>query len=363
MAAVQNNVAIVPLSTDISHSSVVVRTVREGHWTSEHGLLDLSVNNWSSWSKHVEGILQMSGGLDRYLHGKTAEPDSALEPRANENWQINDAAVCAFLRSKCAPAELSIIEDSKSSLATWTTLLSRHKLQGPISQVSLIQEALNVRYSTSTPFAETTAHIRSLNKRIWDMGTPTVDSFLVILMLIALSPDELRNVRDSIINGISSSNAAAPYTATNIVSRLELEQQVRSAEAARLNPVPNEAHPAFSKSSRDTKSRDPKSRDVCSHCGGERHQAEFCIQPGGNMAGQTIADARAAKFAKRALKNKPKESALPSSAVPKPSKDSTSSPSIIHDANNRAYIVDSTTGNAYPLHAFPSTASEAHFSR
>ena len=75
-----------------------------------------------------------------------------------------------------------------------------------MTQVALVQEALSVRYSSSTPFAETTQLLRNLNRRIWDMGALTPDRFLYVLMLLGLSSDDsLSAVRDAIVFDLYSS--------------------------------------------------------------------------------------------------------------------------------------------------------------
>ena len=182
-----------PIASDLSNPSITVRRISDTGW-KDHTDLDLTTNNWPTWHRRVIMVLQLSGGLDRYLDGKTAEPDPSLEPRANENWAINDSAVHAFIKTRCSPTELSFIDDCPSALSTWTTLKARHQCQGTVSQINLMQEAFSVRYSLSTPFTETSEKLRTLNDRIWAMGAPTINSFLVILMLLALSPSEFHGV-------------------------------------------------------------------------------------------------------------------------------------------------------------------------
>jgi hypothetical protein len=122
-------------------------------------------------------VFQMSPVVSIAISGDVPEPDALIEPRAHENWFLNDTSVRAYIQSKCAPSEVTLIEDCKTAKDAWSILSSRHKMQGPISQVTMIQEAFPVRYSSSVPFADITTKLRDLNKRIWDMGTPTSDSF------------------------------------------------------------------------------------------------------------------------------------------------------------------------------------------
>ena len=112
-----------------------------------------------------------------------------------------------------------------------------------MSQVTLIQEALSIRYSLSTPFAETMLLLCDLNRHIWDMGAPTSEGFLCILMLLALSADDsLSVVHDAIVSGLSSSTS--DRASTEIVAHLNFEQQAHSMAIAHTVPVPAEAHVA-----------------------------------------------------------------------------------------------------------------------
>ena len=208
-----------PLSSDLSNPSITVRCISDSGW-KDHADLDLTTNNWPTWHQRVIMVLQLSGGLDRYLEGKTAEPDPNLEPRANENWGINDSAVRAFIQTRCSATELSFINNCPTALSTWTTLKARHQCQGTVSQINLMQEAFLIRYSMSAPFADTSERLHTLNDRIWVMGAPMSDSFLVILMLLALSPSEFRGVCDAAITGLSSATPSSPYTANHICSQI-----------------------------------------------------------------------------------------------------------------------------------------------
>ena len=305
-------IRVTPIPSDLSNTSIVVRRISDTGW-KDHADLDLTVNNWPTWHKRVVMVLQLCGGLDLYLIGKTAEPDANLEPRANENWLINDAAVHAFIKTRCSSTELAFIDGCPTALSTWTTLQTHHQCQGTVSQIHLMQEAFTIKYSTSTPFSDTSERLRTLNDRIWAMGSPTTESFLVILMLLALSPPELRGIRDAVITGLASASSTSPYTAANIRSRLDLEQQVRNAKSH--VSIPTEALVA----------KDSRSPTICANCKKDNHLAEFCVRKGGGMAGKSVDDAMAAQrefHRGKTSSSKPKKTyPPPSSTTPSFSKD------------------------------------------
>jgi len=151
-----------PLASDTSHPSIPLQSVKESSW-GDVAILDKNTNNYAAWSRHVVRILQLSSGLDQYLDGSLAAPDPYYEPRANHHWKLNNAAIQAFLFLKCVSSEHPFIENCTTAEDIWSVLKKHHVHQGPMTQVTLIQEALSVRYSSSVPFADTTLILRNLN--------------------------------------------------------------------------------------------------------------------------------------------------------------------------------------------------------
>jgi len=182
------------------------------------------------------------------------------------------------------------------------------------------------------------------------MGAPTSEGFLCILMLLALSSDDsLTGIRDAIVSGLSSSSADRAYTSADIIARLDYKQQARSMSTAKTVLVPAEAHIARGSSSSNAK------QTICSNCKKPRHTSEFFIQPGGGMAGKTIAEAQQARDAKRGKKSKEK------------SKDSSKGPAgSIIQSSNQAFIVNAD-GKAHEIvssnssNTTSSSGDSAHF--
>ncbi|KAF8881440.1 hypothetical protein BD779DRAFT_1473363 [Infundibulicybe gibba] len=321
------------LPSDSSHPSVPILVIKDTAWLG-HALLSKNADNWHSWSTCMRNLLTLSnGGLHRYLNNTALIPDPVTEPRASYNYALNDESVRAFIHTKCDFSEHSYIEECATAHEMWSVLKTRHEQQGPISQITLLQEAFTIRYSHAVPFAETAARISVINRRIWAMGAPTADGYECVLNLIALSSPEMRNVRDAVTNGIAAASKDKPYAVSQIHARLDMEQKVLTSEGSK----PLEAHAARNSTA-------PARKTVtCSNCKRPHHDAEFCIKPGGGMAGRTVQDAQAASRAKKGLPPKASTSATPA----------TSSSDVLRDAKGRAFAVDASTGRAYFLDADP----------
>ena len=172
------------------------------------------------------------------------------------------------------------------------------------------------------------------------MGAPNSEGFLCILMLLALSADEsLSSVHDAIVLGVSSSTLDHAYTSAEIVARLDFEEQAHSMCTV---PVQAEAHIAKGTCSSDSK------QSICSNCKKAHHTAEFCIQPGGGMAGKTILEAQQVHDAKHGKRSHDKSDK---------SKTASKMAGSIIQLGHQAFIVDAN-GKAHEIiGSTPSTTS------
>jgi gag-polypeptide of LTR copia-type len=282
-------------------------------------LLDKSKNNWTKWKRVVVQCLGMVG-LDDYLTGAIACPDATIEPRAAANWRTNDKVVRSFLGLKASEEEQEYIESHGTTADVWSSLKSRHEQEGLITQILLIQEALNVRYLKSERLSAVSTKLSDLNSRIFAIGIPTKDVFLSILMLNSLS-GELSNVRDYVTTSLSSSNT---FTSNDIRKQLDTEQQIIDSDMANLSRTVAEvliSHPRRSVPSKSTKS--------CQNCkkAGRRyigHSDDTCYHKGGAMEGQRD----------RVEANRKRHKG---------------SRNARYDSSGRAFILDKDTGEAFYL--------------
>ena len=306
--------------------SITIAPSIQASLVSQIDLLDKSKNNWAKWKRIVIQCLGMVG-LDDYLTGGIVCPDAATEPRAAANWRANDKVVCAFLGLKACEEGQEFIEGKTSTKDMWDSLKARHEQEGPITQILLIQEALNVRYSRSERLSTVSTKLADLNTRIFAIGIPTKDVFLSILMLNSLS-GELTNVRDHVATSISSS---VQFTSNDIQKRLDTEQQIIDSDAAKSPRV--NVLVAHDRGKRNNGSQ--KILCTCMNCKNAgrrfvRHTDATCYHPGGAMEGKrNIVEAERAKQSKT----------TPSS----------SKPGTRVDSSGRTFILDKNTNEAFYL--------------
>ena len=106
--------------------------------------------------------------------------------------------------------------DLPTAKHAWDALKAQHKVQGPIQQVLMIQEALDICYSCSgKQLSITSSRFADLNKYIWNMETPSWDLFLCILMINGLL-EKFTDVRSSLAWELTKATPNQPYKSTNI---------------------------------------------------------------------------------------------------------------------------------------------------
>ena len=175
----------------------------------------------------------------------------------------------------------------------WDTLKGWHEVQGLIQQVLLIQEVLKIQYTCSgEDFSVTSSRFANLNEHIWNMGNPSPDLFLCILMINGLS-GEFTDIQSSLARELAKATTNQPYKPINIHRPLDVEQQLISGNKKGrdvvLSTQSNQAHLTRSALS-------------CSNCKRTSHLSEYCISEGGEMAGKLIKESRAARKQDREAK-------------------------------------------------------------
>ncbi|THU94136.1 hypothetical protein K435DRAFT_839995 [Dendrothele bispora CBS 962.96] len=206
------------LASDTTRPSVSIITLNTSLF--KHDSLSKDQNHFSSWKRQFIQTLRMNQGADGYLTGRILCPSADTEPRAYSNWNANNGSILGFMGLVIDEAEQEVIDGASTAEAAWKLLVKRHAQEGPVKQVQLIQEALNVRYSPSEKYSTTSSKLTTLNKRIWDMGSLDSELFLCIIMINSMSNvPELRATRENVAQQFAQSDGTKPDLEKNPTAR------------------------------------------------------------------------------------------------------------------------------------------------
>src|ERR1700761_6941343 len=250
------------------------------NWPSEL-VLDRIKGNWFEWDRRIHFIADQRG-FGAYLRGTFPRPDAALHPRAALSWDVNNLALRGFIIEHISDSDYDIISSLDNAHDVYERLRAKHQNQGLYAQIKVINEALGTRFTPGTPLSQTVDQMKRLHSRFIKMGRIDDDKLLTILLFNALR-DHYTRLQTSINDMFTSGTT----TSADVCSCLLLEEQVINDNANISLPTALAA----------VSTKPP--RPVCANCKRASHRTEFCIGPGGQMAGKTIEEARAAQDAAR----------------------------------------------------------------
>jgi hypothetical protein len=219
-------------------------------------------------------------------------PDAALHPKANLAWKGNDRALRAFILEHVSNIDYGIASKFLIAHEAYEALQRNHENLGYHAQVHIMKEALDVRVLLTPPINLSCSldEIDRLHDRFIKMGQMDDDKLKIILIINSLDP--LPQLQSTINELLQSSPT---ITLTDVKQRVIHEEQLlirREKMGIPLgsNPVENSALATVTGKS---------SCPICANCKCPNHQTEYCIAPGGQMAGKTIDEAHAAQNAAR----------------------------------------------------------------
>ena len=250
-------------------------------------VLDLEKFNWHEWCRRATNLVRMQG-FTRWLDGSLKCPDEQQYPEEHFAWQHNDSALCGFLLAFISPADLSLVEDLPTGHEIFETLRRRHENPGPVAQALLLKKVLNLEFDLSTPLSETSAKLREY---ITAMGKIDDDNLLTLGFLNALGDRQFEHLKPA----IQTMSTTPGFCAASVVQLIKDEKrclvQLQTEQSLPSRPSALNRAAAFPAANM----RRPK--PPCSNCGRLNHSSDFCIAPGGRMAGRSIDDARIAQRA------------------------------------------------------------------
>ena len=262
--------------------------------------LDHAKSNWTAWSTKILIKLALNG-LKGYIMGTASCPLATSKPHAHANWLHNDELAFNFILDNIEDREQTLVITKKMAKECWDTLEQRHVQEGPMRQLQLIQEAMSICCSTTESLVITGTKLYELAKWALAMGPLTLDVVTSLYILNSLTT--FPHLHTTINHNISSSTKDAPYTATAILQLLENEQRLLDADQS------STASTSIALIAKNVP------RLLCSNCKRTTHTVEYCVAPGGGMAGKLIEESKQAKRDTREAKhNKLSKSDKPASS-------------------------------------------------
>ena len=309
-----------PLTTVPSHASVrspitgshfgitpsgirlTLVTLNNADWPKDL-ILDLGKANWVQWSLQLS-LVALCHGLDPWLDGSLTCPDEMTAPEANFIWKRNDSALRGFMQTRILSADVHLVQGVPTARLMLDKLRLVHEKQGPFAQLNLLLKGLQTDFTYDTSLRDTLSELRTYYQRIVAMGSLRDDDIFSVLILNALSK-HFGPLQYS-INSLSNT----PHFNSEMIANRILDEdamirrRVESGQPANPYAIATSQSSAFPAVS----SRPRAPRPICANCKKETHSADYCIAPGGKMAGRTIDEARTAFRAAQNKTNQPRDS-------------------------------------------------------
>jgi transposase InsO family protein len=295
-------------ASGISHSGVsalgpddvplTLQYINDNAWPSDFKL-DLELSNWDEWSFQVT-LLAGRQGFRKWLTGSFPQPKIDTHAKAHHIWASNDDSLKSFLFSHISRADFRNVSLLATAHEVFEALRQTHEKLGLHVQMMLIDKALSIRSRPDHPLLKTAEEIDSLHARIEAMGQINFDDLRSVFLLHCLS--ENHSVMRSHLLNIADD---PKFSSRSILRRFAQEDSMTRQDNETQSHTPSIL----------VAQSNGRSRALCTNCKRTGHLADFCIQPGGKMAGRSIDDAKAAQ---RAASGRPPRNESNSARAPAP---------------------------------------------
>ncbi|KAF9031630.1 hypothetical protein BDZ89DRAFT_1111712 [Hymenopellis radicata] len=220
---------------DRTYPRIRAVTLSELSWPSDNEKLSLADSNFTRWSETLRAVLTLSHPLIYHIEPSDkndfyAKPNPDEEPFAYTNWIANDATVVAFAKQQMMPEEKAVYKAHTTAAALWTAITTRHLKRRVVAQVTFILKLLSLTLVPGDDHAQKIHEMVMLNKRLWEMGTPTEDVFLCAALIRAMGT-HYRDYRSLVMENLSRSTKANPYTSEDIRKLFELVAAIEKDDA------------------------------------------------------------------------------------------------------------------------------------
>ena len=257
-------------------------------------ILDREKNNWQKWSRRLN-IEVDKHAFTAWLNGSIPCPDATTHTRACQIWKTNDQTLRTFILKHVSTMERIIVCELPDSHTIYKALRHRHQRFELHAQILIIRELLDIRFRPEVRFTDTLTAIEKLHTRFKELGSmdeeKTKNHLLTVLVMNSLVENypDLYSRIDDILDKPFSSFSDVYY----LLQAEERRQLFRASQD--LPPAVSGIPYARTPTAASAKGK-KKIRPLCANCKRRSHSTDFCVLPGGKMAGRTIEEARAAQL-------------------------------------------------------------------
>ena len=201
---------------------------------------------------------------------------------------MNNTAIHAFMLKHMSSDEFEYASPFNTSHTVFEALQTHHKKLGPHAQINLLLKEFSIFYEPSIPMTTTSKQLRDLHEHMKKMGKINKDKLFLFVIINALGCHFPQLQLD--IHGMMDDpdfNWAAAIRC--IDTKAALVQRCTEVGVALTTVALLGTSGLDSKTSGTT--------IMCSNCKCLHYTIEFCIKPGGKMAGHTLEEAKAAQCA------------------------------------------------------------------
>ena len=179
-------------------------------------------------------------------------------------------------------ADIDHTQGCMTAHTLFTCLQTLHENQGAYAQITLFMKALELHLSYDTPLRDTLAEVQNYHRRIIAMGKiKEDDDILTALLLHTMSSPEFIHLQQSVQNLTYLLNFNSEMIAKRIHDEDALiHRRKEMNQPANPNNISLPTQTAFA------------AQHICTHpklfclnCKRKSHSMDFCVAPGGKMAG------------------------------------------------------------------------------
>ena len=317
-----------------------VQQVIDHSWPDSF-VLDRDQANWNEWSLRLNLVCRQFC-LSDWLDPSFVPPDVSVDPRGHRVYSLNDQSLMAFMLRRISQLDYKDVHLLPTSRAVYAELRQRYEQLGSHAQILLIDKVMKTEFCPGVRIAQIWNEADTLIEKLKAMGPWDWDK-----MKAAIAIKASGRHYEHLQSALHSITKQPNFSVKDITNRLlEEDEHIRNREAQGLMPVSTAF--AAQTSTPAPRAAGNRTRPTCSHCKRTGHLADFCVQPGGKMAGRSLEEAMAAYRASKRQQRvdtpllAPSANVAVSDGVPPTSANTTVSPPFVFNGVQYALVPMST---------------------